>query len=170
VIEKKPDPQLPQARAPEAALVPEWARQLSRLLDSAIRVPGTDLSFGLDPLIGALLPEAGDAISALLSLALLVVAYRQRVPKAVLGRMLVNIGLDALLGAIPVLGDAFDFAFKANTKNLELIEKHSRNPELPATAGDRLVVLAAALVVVALGALPILVTYALIKLVVASIN
>lgn len=166
----KTDPQLPRASAPETVPVPEWARQLSRLLDSSIRVPGTDLSFGLDPLIGAVLPEAGDAISALLSLALLVVAYRQRVPKAVLGRMLVNIAIDAILGAIPVLGDAFDFAFKANTKNLELIEKHRRNPELPATTGDRLVVLAAVLVVVVLGMLPLLATYALIKLVVGSIN
>jgi hypothetical protein len=144
--------------------VPDWARQLSRLLDSAIRIPGTELRIGLDPILGALLPELGDALTGVLALTLLGVAYRERVPKLVLLRMLINIGLDALLGAIPVLGDAFDFAFKANDQNLALIERHRGDPTRPATLGDKLVVVGALLLALGLALLPIVVGVALLRL------
>jgi hypothetical protein len=145
-------------RKPAQSLaVPEWARTLTRLLDNAIRIPGTDITIGLDPILGALLPELGDAITGVLSLTLLGVAYRERVPKAVLFRMLLNIGLDALLGAVPFLGDLFDFAFKANEKNLALIERHRGDPTQPATLGDKLVVGSAIGVAVAIALVPILV-------------
>ena len=147
----------PQAAAPGALSVPEWARRLSVLLDSALKIPGTDLRIGLDPILGALLPELGDALTGVLSLSLLLVAFRQRVPKWVLARMLVNIALDALFGAIPLVGDVFDFAFKANDKNLKLIERHRRDPSLPATWGDRLVVFGALVVAVVCAAVPLLV-------------
>lgn len=147
----------PQAAAPGALSVPEWARRLSVLLDSALKIPGTELRIGLDPILGALLPELGDALTGVLSLSLLLVAFRQRVPKLVLARMLTNIALDALLGAIPLVGDVFDFAFKANEKNLKLIERHRRDPSLPATWGDRLVVFGALVVAVACAAVPLLV-------------
>jgi hypothetical protein len=156
----------PLARAPGGAVsVPEWARRLSTLLDGAIRVPGTPWRIGLDPILGAILPELGDALTAVLSLSLLLVAFRQRVPKLVLGRMLINIGIDALLGAIPLVGDAFDFAFKANEKNLELIERHRGDPTAPATWGDRLVVGAVVLLAVACAALPLLAAAALLRFV-----
>ena len=74
----------------------------------------------------------GDALTALLSLALLGVAFRQRVPKLVMARMLINIAIDALLGAIPLVGDAFDFAFKSNEKNLALIERYADDLVRPA--------------------------------------
>lgn len=155
--ERKPPP-----TAPDTALsVPTWARQLSRLLDGAIRIPGTELRIGLDPILGLLLPEVGDALTGVLSLTLLGVAFKERVPKLVLVRMLLNIALDATLGAIPVLGDAFDFAFKANEKNLALIERHRGDPTRPATLGDRLVVLGALLAALALALLPIVVGVAL---------
>jgi hypothetical protein len=148
----------PLAQAPGGTLpVPEWARRLSFLLDSAIRIPGTDLSIGLDPILGALLPELGDALTAVLSLTLLGVAFRQRVPKLVMARMLINIAIDAVLGAIPVVGDAFDFAFKANEKNLALIERHRGDPTRPATLGDRFVVFGVALVSVVLVLTPLVV-------------
>lgn len=103
----------PLAAAPAGTIsVPEWARRLSALLDSALRIPGTQLRIGLDPILGALLPELGDALTAVLSLSLVMVAFRQRVPRWVLARMLINIALDAILGAIPFVGDAFDFAFR----------------------------------------------------------
>lgn len=153
---------LPSA-SPAVASTPEWARRLAFLLDSAIRIPGTELRIGLDPLLGALLPELGDALSALLSLALLGVAYRQRVPKLVLGRMLTNIAIDAILGAIPVLGDAFDFAFKANEKNLALIERHRGDPSLPPTWGDRVVVFGVLLVSLVLVLVPIVAGVALLR-------
>jgi hypothetical protein len=155
VKERKHPDAAPPARVPDSADLPEWARRLSVLLDGAVRIPGTDLRVGLDPILGALLPELGDALTAVLSLTLLAVAYRERVPKLVMARMLVNIGLDAIFGAIPVLGDVFDFAFKANQKNLALIERHRRDPTRPATLGDRLMVLSVALVGLALVALPI---------------
>ena len=65
-----------------------------------------------------MLPELGDALTGTLSLTLLLLAFRERVPKLVIGRMLLNIAIDALLGAVPVLGDLFDFGFRANEKNL----------------------------------------------------
>ena len=152
----------PGPRAPGEALpVPDWARKLSTLLDSAIRIHGTDLRIGLDPILGALLPELGDALTGVLSLTLLGVAFKERVPKLVLARMLLNIALDSVLGAIPLLGDVFDLAFKANDKNLALIERHRRDPSRPATLGDRLVLLGAFLFALGLALLPIVVGVAL---------
>lgn len=148
----------PLARTPGTSLeVPDWARKLSRLLDSAVTIPGTDIKVGLDPILGLLLPELGDSLTALVSLTLLGVAFRERVPKLVMARMLVNIALDALLGAIPLVGDLFDFAFRANDRNLALIERHRGDPSRPATLGDRLVVFGAATLVLALVALPFVV-------------
>jgi hypothetical protein len=145
--------------------VPEWARRLSVLLDSALRIPGTQLRIGLDPILGALLPELGDALTAVLSLSLVLVAFRQRVPKLVMARMLINIALDAILGAIPFVGDAFDFAFKANEKNLALIERHHGDPTLPATWADRLVVSGVVVLVLACAVLPLLLGAALVRFV-----
>ena len=148
--------------------MPEWARRLSALLDSALRIPGTQLRIGLDPILGVILPELGDALTAVLSLSLVTVAFRQRVPKWVLARMLTTIALDAILGAIPLVGDIFDFAFRANEKNLALIERHRGDPTLPATWGDRLVVLAVVLVVLACAVLPLLLAAALIRFVLSQ--
>jgi hypothetical protein len=127
------------------------------LLDSALTIPGTKVKIGLDPIIGLLLPELGDTLTAAMSLSLLAVAFRERVPKLVFLRMLINIALDALLGAIPVVGDIFDFAFRANDKNLALIERHRGDPSRPASLGDRLVVFGVGLLALALLAIPFLV-------------
>jgi len=154
----------PLAEAPASLSVPQWARQLATLLDSAIRIPGTELRIGLDPILGALLPELGDALTAVLSLTLLGVAFRQRVPKLVMARMLINIAIDALLGAVPLVGDVFDFAFKSNEKNLALIERHRGDPAQPATWGDKLVVFGVALLALVLVVLPIALGVALLRL------
>jgi GNAT superfamily N-acetyltransferase len=98
-------------------------RRLARLMDSAIALPGTRVRIGLDPLLG-LIPGAGDVASALISVYMIHHARRLGVGKQVLGAMVANAAADALLGAVPVLGDLFDFAFKANTRNLMLLEKH----------------------------------------------
>jgi hypothetical protein len=148
--------------------VPDWARRLSALLDNAIRIPGTDLRIGLDPILGALLPELGDALTGVLALSLLGVAFRQRVPKLVMARMLINVAFDALLGAIPLFGDVFDFAFKANEKNLALIERHRGDPTRAATWGDRLVVFGVLLVALAFAVLPVLVGAALLRFLLGS--
>jgi hypothetical protein len=137
--------------------VPEWARRLSALLDNAIGIPGTDIRVGLDPILGALLPEVGDALTGLLSLTLIGVAFRQRVPRLVLARMLINIAIDALLGAIPIIGDLFDFAFKANEKNLALIERHRGDPTARASFTDWLVVSGVMLLAIVVALIPVFV-------------
>lgn len=108
--------------------MPRWAELLATLLDDAIAIPGTKIRFGLDGIIGMFLPGAGDAITALSAGALLLLAVRRRVPTSVLVRMLLNIAIDACVGAVPVLGDFFDFANKSNRKNLELLK--GQPPEL----------------------------------------
>jgi hypothetical protein len=156
----------PLARAPAERAqvdVPEWARRLARLLDSAIVIPGTDFRIGLDPILGLVLPELGDALTAVLALTLLGVAWQQRVPKVVLARMLMNIAIDAVLGAIPLLGDAFDFAFRANEKNLELIERHRGDTKQKPTWADRLLVGGVMLLALSLLLVPIALSILLLR-------
>ncbi|WP_227356898.1 DUF4112 domain-containing protein [Haladaptatus salinisoli] len=98
-------------------------RTVSRLLDEAFRVPGTNFRFGLDPVLG-LLPVGGDAASALISLYIVVEAYLMDVPRHVLARMVANVLVDALGGSVPILGSLFDATWKANRRNRELLEKH----------------------------------------------
>ena len=98
-------------------------RRLVRVMDGAVSLPGTRFRVGLDPVLG-LIPGAGDALSALISIYMIHQARRLGVGKQVLAAMVANVAADALLGSVPVLGDLFDFAFKANTRNLLLLEKH----------------------------------------------
>jgi Domain of unknown function (DUF4112) len=96
-------------------------------MDDFLRVPGTKLRFGLDPIIG-LLPGIGDVISAIVSTAAYVCAARSGVPKILLARMAMNILINALVGMIPGLGDAFSFWFKSNVRNYELLRRYSAAP------------------------------------------
>ena len=105
----------------------EYLRQITWWMDQGLRVPGTSFRFGLDPIIG-LIPGLGDAAGALIGGAILLEAVRARAAKYTLLRMSGNIALDAMIGAIPLLGDLFDFGWKANTKNLQLLEKHLAAP------------------------------------------
>ena len=98
-------------------------RRISRVLDNAISIPGTKLSFGLDPILG-LLPGGGDTITGGISAYIVVEAARMGLPREVLGQMVANILLDSFAGTIPVLGDLFDVGWKSNVKNIELLEKH----------------------------------------------
>lgn len=98
-------------------------RKLSRVLDNAIAIPGTSFRIGLDPILG-LIPGAGDFVGTALSAYIVIEAARLGIPRAALGKMVSNILLESLVGTIPVLGDWFDFAWKANTKNMELLEAH----------------------------------------------
>ncbi|HWP67165.1 MAG TPA: DUF4112 domain-containing protein, partial [Candidatus Limnocylindria bacterium] len=95
-------------------------RRLSRLLDAAVRIPGTRLRVGLDPLVG-LIPGVGDVVTPLFTGLVLLHAWRRRVPKVVMVRMLVNAGLDALLGAVPIVGDVVDVFWKAASANVRLL-------------------------------------------------
>jgi len=93
------------------------------LLDDAFRIPGTDIRFGIDPVIGVL-PIAGDWATAVISTYIVAEAVNLGVPKDVVARMLFNIGLDATVGMIPILGTLFDTAWKANRRNVKLVEEH----------------------------------------------
>jgi len=97
------------------------------LLDNLFKIPGTNWRFGLDALIG-LIPGAGDAVAAILSLFLLVRAFQFKLPKVVIARMLINSLLDFSIGAIPFLGDAFDIFYKANTRNMKLFREYAEGP------------------------------------------
>jgi hypothetical protein len=96
---------------------------LSRLLDSQFRMPGTNFRFGIDPLIG-LIPGVGDFITFLISSMMLATLARNGASGYVLARMVLNVVLDTLIGAIPIAGDLFDFAFKSNQRNLRLLQEH----------------------------------------------
>jgi hypothetical protein len=98
-------------------------RLLSRLLDEQFRIPGMKYRIGLDGLLG-LIPGIGDAAGALLSTYILYEAIRLGVPRTVLLRMIANIGIDTLGGTIPVVGDIFDMAWKANKKNTALLHAY----------------------------------------------
>ena len=103
-------------------------RQLSNVLDTAIRIPGTSIRFGLDGLLG-LVPGVGDVTTGLASVFVILTAARMGVPATVLGRMIMNVAIDSAVGVIPVLGDVFDIAWKANTRNVALTEQYMTAPE-----------------------------------------
>jgi len=106
-----------------ASSVAPWIRGLVRLMDDAITIPGTSIRIGWDAILGLVLPAAGDAATAVSQVALLVAAVRARAPGVVIARMVLNVGIDTLVGSIPLLGDLFDVGFKANRKNLQLLER-----------------------------------------------
>jgi hypothetical protein len=103
------------------------ARALSRLLDTALRVPGTRIRFGLDPLLGVV-PGLGDVAGAAMAGYVVILASRLGAPTPVLLRMLANVGVDTVLGTVPFLGDAFDVAWKANVRNLALLDRYMETP------------------------------------------
>jgi hypothetical protein len=96
---------------------------MARLMDSRFKIPGTRFRFGLDPLIG-LIPGLGDFTSFLISGYIILICARNGASGFVLARMTFNIFIDALIGAIPLIGDLFDFAYKANDRNLKLKQQH----------------------------------------------
>lgn len=103
------------------------ARALTGLLDTALRIPGTRIRFGLDPLLG-LVPGLGDVAGAAMAGYVVILASRFGAPAPVLLRMLANLGVDTVLGAVPLLGDVFDVAWKANVRNLALLERYLDEP------------------------------------------
>lgn len=98
-------------------------RRLAWLIDGVFALPFTRFRFGLNSLIG-LAPAAGDAVLAAISLYIVNEARLLGVPGPLLGRMLRNVAIEAIAGSVPILGDLFDVAFKANLRNLAIIEEH----------------------------------------------
>ncbi|ANK76633.1 hypothetical protein FA04_28310 (plasmid) [Ensifer adhaerens] len=98
-------------------------RGLVRLMDTALRIPGTRVSVGADSVLG-LIPGVGDFAAAAISLVIVNEARRLGVPNDTLVKMLVNVGFDTVAGSVPVLGDVFDIYFKSNRRNLQLVLDH----------------------------------------------
>ncbi len=115
----------------------ERVERLATLLDNAILIPGTRLRIGLDPLLG-LLPGLGDALGALASAWILVEAARLGATRTVLVRMLYNVAIDTLIGAVPGAGDLFDFVWKSDAKNVALLRRHLEQPDAVHRASRRL--------------------------------
>jgi hypothetical protein len=111
---------MPSARVAAVSKFAYW-------LDAGIRIPGTKLRFGLDPILG-LIPGLGDAAGAILAGWILVEAIRLGASRATVLRMAGNVAFDALVGTVPVLGDIFDFVWKANLRNVALLERHLAAP------------------------------------------
>jgi hypothetical protein len=123
-------------------------RNISWLFDELIRIPGTNLKVGLDALLG-LLPGGGDLVGGAVSAYAIVIAQRLGAPPAVIGRMTMNILIDAVFGAVPLLGDLFDASWKANRRNLALLEEFAVAPA-KAKRGSMTVVVVAIAVLFAL--------------------
>ena len=103
-------------------------RGIATVLDDAIRIPGTNIRFGLDALLG-LLPGAGDAVTGGVAAYAIVLAARLGAPPVVIARMAMNVLIDVATGTIPVLGDIFDVGWKSNRKNVQLLERYHTEPQ-----------------------------------------
>jgi hypothetical protein len=136
-------------------------RGLQRLLDDAFRVPGTSLRFGWDPIIG-LVPWLGDVLTAVFSSAIILQAHHMRVPRVVQMRMVMNVAIDVIAGALPFVGDIADVFWKSNAKNFNLLESHAAQPR-PASAGDWLFVIGLIAAVVLIAAIPLVVLYLIVN-------
>jgi hypothetical protein len=101
----------------------ERLERLAQLLDTALVIPGTNFRFGADAIIG-LVPGIGDAITTAISAYIVYEARRLGVPRHVLVRMIVNVALDGLVGAVPLVGDVFDTMWRANIRNVRLLRKY----------------------------------------------
>jgi hypothetical protein len=115
--------------------IDESLERLAWLMDDLIRVPGLGWRFGLDALVG-LIPGFGDTATSLASFYILASAVRYRVPKITLLRMGLNIGIDYLVGSLPVVGDLFDAWWKSNQKNLALLQKRATVSAEDARSGN----------------------------------
>ena len=114
-------------RADGGVLRDENLDMLSHLLDDFIRIPGTSIRFGLDGIVG-FIPGVGDLIGGVASTVLILAAWARGVPKITLLRMVANVGIEVVLGTVPVLGDMFDIAWRANRRNYALMTGSADEP------------------------------------------
>ncbi len=133
----------------------ETLRKLEFLLDEAFPIPGTHIRFGLDAIVG-LVPGIGDVLAGLFSLVIPLAAWIRGVPYVSLVRMAANLGIGVLVGSIPILGDAFDIAWKVNRRNYRLLTRHLGEPRRH-TWRDWAFLLALAAVLALVFAIPVVV-------------
>ena len=149
---------MPPPNDPALVALRKWAT----LLDAAFRVPGTTFRFGLDAVVG-LIPGAGDIGTAFFSVMILLHAVRLKVPKVVIGRMLLNAALDMLAGTVPLIGDLFDAGYKANLRNMGLLERHA-HPGISPTRSDYVFVSVALGLLLLIAIIPIIILMTFIAL------
>jgi hypothetical protein len=123
-------------------------QQLAHLLDAAVRIPGTNIRFGLDAVLG-LIPGAGDMLGGVLSAFIVLKAANAGAPRSVIARMVMNVAVDSIVGAVPILGDLFDVGWKSNTRNVQLLQRYVERPQAT-RAVSRGVILAAILAILAI--------------------
>lgn len=120
--------------------------RVTHALDELIGIPGTPVKIGLDPVVG-LIPVVGDAVAGIVGAWVIGEAARFGIPRIVLARMVANLVIDLAIGAIPVLGDVYDVAFRSNSRNLALFRRHALEPHA-STRGDQAFLAGVALLVV----------------------
>ena len=113
----------------------DFLDRLAWLLDDAFRIPGTDRRVGIDALLG-LIPGVGDMVGALLSTYIIVEAARRGAPTTTIVRMLGNVAVETVIGAVPILGDLFDVVWKANLRNMTLLARALERPGQRRSPGD----------------------------------
>jgi hypothetical protein len=118
----------------------ERLRTVARVLDAAFRLPGTRFRFGVDAIIG-LVPGLGDAVGAILSAWIVLEAVRLGAPRATVLRMVWNVAVETVIGVVPILGDLFDAGYKANLRNVRLLDRHVAEPERASASSRRFVLL-----------------------------
>lgn len=107
---------------------------IAKLTDTAVPIPGTDVKLGLDAVVGAV-PLAGDLVMAGVSAVLIHDAWRLGVPREAIARMAANAAMDAAIGAVPFIGDLFDLVYRANERNLHIVEAHLGRLDGPVLEG-----------------------------------
>ena len=147
-------PRLPDATG---TLTDENLEHLAALLDDFLRIPGTRLRFGLDAIVG-LIPGVGDMLSSLASFVIIYAAWQRGLPNVTLARMVANVAIDTIVGAMPFLGDLFDVAWKANRMNMRLLQRDAERRHRQ-TWRDWLVLIALGFVLLGLALLPFVVLY-----------
>jgi nitrate reductase NapE component len=156
------DPEILPPRVRTSPATDEALDHLATLLDDAFQIPGTKIRYGLDSLIG-LIPGLGDVITGLMSLVIVYAGWQRGIPKITQARMMMNIVIDTALGAIPIFGDAFDVAWKANRMNMRLLKRASYEPSRKNTLSDWLFFLLLLVVAFAIVAVPVVVLVTVVK-------
>jgi hypothetical protein len=132
-------------------------RRAQHMLDEVYRVPGTNIRFGWDALVG-LIPWVGDVTTAVMACGIIVQSHQMRVPRVVQLRMILNVAIDLLVGLVPFVGDVADVFWKSNKKNFALLERHAA-PEAKPTRGDWIFVTAAVTLILLIAIAPLLMMY-----------
>ncbi len=140
------------SKKPETPLHPRLKNldRLARVMDSSFHIPGTKIRFGMDAIIG-LIPGVGDFLSFLISAYILSTATKLGASNYVMARMTLNSGIDAIIGSIPLVGDIFDIGFKANQKNIRLLQQHYQEGKHKGSSAKVFVPLAIIMIAILVG-------------------